>query len=169
MSSTDKADIATLAARLADTDADARADAAERLCRAGDEARTAAVPLVRACGDANDSVRDWAVAALEELGPPPAADIATLTTLAGERHALVAYWAVTLLGRSGKDAAAATPVLAACLTQAPDPAVTERAAWALGKIGPAAAAARPALEQASGAPDPRLARLAQQALDSIGA
>jgi HEAT repeat protein len=169
MSEPGATDIDTLVTRLAAADADARADAAERLCRAGDDARVAAVPLVRACGDADDRVRDWAVAALEELGPPPAADVPTLTTLAGERHALVAYWAVTLLGRSGKDAAAATPALAACLAQAPDPAVTERAAWALGKIGPAAAAARPALEQAAGAPDPRLARLAKQALESIGA
>jgi hypothetical protein len=39
---------------------------------------------------------------------------------------------------------------------------------ALGEIGPAAAAALPHLRKAAADPDPRLARLAQQAIDQIG-
>jgi HEAT repeat protein len=87
---------------------------------------------------------------------------------AGGAHQLVAYWATTLLGRSGKAAAAATPTLAKSLESAGDPAVAERAAWALGKIGPAAAAAKPALERSASSPSPRLSRLAQEALTAIG-
>jgi hypothetical protein len=80
----------------------------------------------------------------------------------------VAYWAVTLLGRSGQKAATATAVLAGCLNAGCDPSVAQRAAWALGKIGPAAAAAGDSLEKAAAAADPRLARLAREALDAIG-
>lgn len=161
-------DIAALTSALAADVPATRAEAAEALCRAGTDAVAAAVPLVKACGDADDQVREWAVAALEELGPPPPSAIHELTTLAGGAHALVAYWATTLLGRSGKTAAAATPTLVKSLESAGDPAVVQRAAWALGKIGPDAAAAKPALERAAAAADPRLARLAQEALTAIG-
>ena len=59
-------------------------------------------------------------------------------------------------------------MLAACLESDCDPSVAQRAAWALGKIGPAAAAGRAALEKAAAAADPRLARLAREALDAVG-
>lgn len=161
-------DLPALLAALAAPSAPARAAAAEALCRTGVDARPAALALVKACGDADDQVREWAVAALEDLGPPPAGTIADLTPLVADRHPLVAYWATTLLGRSGQAAAAATAALAARLDSGGDAAVAQRAAWALGKIGAPAAAARPALERAAAAPDPRLARLAQEALAAIG-
>lgn len=161
-------DIATLLRRLTAADADERAAAAEGLCRAGEAAAPAAVDLVRGCGDADDRVRDWSVAALEELGPPPPGSTARLTDLAGDANPLVAYWAVTLLGRAGADAASAATVLAGCLDAAADMAVRERAAWALGKIGPGAASAREALARASSQGSPRLARLAAEALALIG-
>ena len=162
------AQIAEWIAKLAAADAATRADAAEHLCRAGLDAVPAAVPLVKACGDADDQARDWAVAALEELGSPPPDAIGDLTALVGSGNALVAYWATTLLGRSGQAAAAATGALATVLDSGGDPAVAERAAWALGKVGPRAASARPALERAASASNPRLARLAQEALAAIG-
>jgi hypothetical protein len=58
------------------------------------------------------------------------------------------------------------PTLALCLG-ADDPAVAERAAWALGKVGPAAAPAREALARAAASAHPRLARLAGEALTAI--
>jgi HEAT repeat protein len=58
--------------------------------------------------------------------------------------------------------------LADCLTTASDPAVAQRAAWALGKIGPAAYPAAAALRVAAADDDPRLARLAADALAAIG-
>jgi HEAT repeat protein len=154
--------------QLAAGDADRRAEAAEMLCRAGSSAAQAAVPLVRACADDDDRVREWAVAALEELGPPASSVLPQLIELAASGHPLVAYWATTLLGRSGHDAAKAVPILVKSLESAGDAAVAQRAAWALGKIGPAAAGARAALEKAAGGADPRLARLAREALDAIG-
>ena len=108
-------DTAGLAAKLASADADERAEAAEKLAQAGTEAAAAAIPLVRACGDADERVREWSVAALEESGPPPPEAIATLATLAQEGVPLAAYWAVTLLGRAGQAAGSTAGVLAGCL------------------------------------------------------
>lgn len=158
----------TLGRQLASADVAARAEAAELLARVGAAAAVAVVPLVKACGDADEQVRDWAVAAVEELGPPPLESIGDLSRLVTAREPLTAYWATTLLGRMGKDAATATPVLAAAVESASDSAVRQRAAWALGKIGPAAAAARGPLERAATAGDERLARLAREALAAIG-
>jgi HEAT repeat protein len=168
MTDRDPSDLSELVHRLSGADVAARIDAAERLGRAGSAAAAAALPLVRACGDADSQVRDQAVGALEELGPPPADTIGGLVDLAAASDSLVAYWAITLLGRSGEAAASAVPVLAKQLGPGSDPAVSQRAAWALGKIGPAAASESAALRQAAERGDPRLTRLAQEALSAIG-
>ena len=63
-------DAAELAGALHAPDPARRAEAAEQLARLGGDARPAAVPLVMACGDASEEVRQWAAAALEELGAP---------------------------------------------------------------------------------------------------
>lgn len=161
-------DVAALSKQLVSTDPEQRAAAAEHFSRAGEEAAVAAVPLVTACGDADERVREFAVAALEDLGPPLAADIPTLIKLVDSPDPLAAYWAITLLGRSGKSAAEAVAVLVACVESSADLSVRQRAAWALGKIGPAAGAARGTLKRAAGQGDERLARLANEALQAIG-
>ena len=142
-----------------------RRRAAEQLATHPDVA--AAVPLVRACGEADESVREWAVAALEQLGIPDAADAAALTELLTDGRSDVRYWSATLLGRLGQRAAAAVAALSDATARDADPAVRQRAAWALGEIGPPAAAARPILTQAAAGDDPRLARLARQSLEKI--
>lgn len=167
MAETAAADIAALAARLSAAAVADRLAAAEALARAGEEAAAAAVPLVKACGDADDSVREQVVAALEDAGPPPDTAVAPLGELLGAAEPLVAYWAATLLGRAGAAAAAAVPALAARLAPPTDLAVRQRAAWALGQIGAAAKPAVAALEAAQGDADPRLARLAAEALAAI--
>jgi HEAT repeat protein len=58
--------------------------------------------------------------------------------------------------------------LAECLASPADLVVKQRASWALGKIGPPAASAREALARAARDADPRLARLATEALAAIG-
>jgi HEAT repeat protein len=161
-------DIPSLAARLTDPDPAARLAAAEQLAQAGDAAASAAVPLVKACGDADEQLREQAVAALEELGPPPAEAIADLAPLVAATDPLTAYWAITLLGRSGQDAAAAVGALTERLDSAAPPEVAQRAAWALGKVGPPAASAAAALRTATASNDPRLARLAGEALAAVG-
>ena len=145
----------------------ARLEAAENLARMGQEARPAAVDLVRACGDGQAEVREWAAAALEEMGPPDEADAAALAPLVASQETDVAYWAATLLGRLEGRAAAFIEPLAEAVNGHRHQHVRHRAAWALGKIAADIPAVRAALETAAGAEDPRLARLAVRALASL--
>ena len=161
-------DLAKLSEALAAADVGERIRAAEQLSQLCGEASAAAVSLVRASGDPVEQVREWAVAALEELGPPHATDVESLASLLDHPTPDVGYWAATLLGRLGAKAASATPQLAAAVQGGADLPLRQRAAWAVGKIGSAAAAAGPALRQAASDADPRLARLARKALEQIG-
>lgn len=154
---------------LKSSDPAERCRAAEQLLELGSEAQAAAVALVQACGDQIEEVREQAVAALEELGPPLPANATALGRLLADNNGDVAYWAATLLGRLGPEAASTVTPLAAALAKSSHLPVRQRAAWALGCIGKTAASARKALEQAAASDDPRLARLAREALDQIAA
>ncbi len=94
-----------------------------------------------------------------------------LSQLLSEQNLDVAYWAATLLGRLGADkadaCAGAVKPLADALQSHPAPAVQERAAWALGQIGPRPPSAKPALEAAANSSSPRLSRLAKESLEKI--
>ena len=159
-------DTAALVKQLQDSQLEVRAGAAEQLCQLGEAAQEASLALVKATGD-EDSVSQWAVAALEELGPPTADAVDQLSELSGSSVEPVAYWAVTLLGRLEAGAASAEDALVAALSSSPHQAVQERSAWALGKIGARSSAAIDTLKEASHAPSPRLARLAAQALAGL--
>ncbi len=160
-------DISRLIAALRSDDAGSRQVAAEELATLGPDAAPAAVALVETCAVDDDATRELCAAALEELGCPDSGDRDALAALLSDPLGDVAYWAATLLGRMKGDAAAAVNPLARALVEHPDLAARQRAAWALGKIGPAASAARDALEQAAADSDPRLSRLAQSALDGL--
>ncbi len=164
-------DVLQLASDLKNSDANVRAAAAEQLAHLEEGAEAAAVPLVRAMNDAESTVRDWAYAALESLGPPAAGDGPALAQLLSDPCLDVAYWAATLLGRLGAEdgsaCAASVKSLVAALESYPESAVRERAAWALGQIGPPAAEAAAALQIAAAGSIPRLSRLAKEALEKI--
>lgn len=151
-------------ADLRSPDLKLRVLAAEKLCQAGSEASVAAVDLVRACGD-DESVSNWAVAALEGLGTPPISAVESLAALVLEKNSLVAYWAATLLGRLGSDAVDSQAKLASVLISSPESSVQERTAWALGKIGATSSEALRALNQVAKGDNSRLSQLAQEALD----
>lgn len=158
--------VTVLAQQLQDKQVEVRTQAAEQLSRCGEEARSVAVDLVQACGD-EEPVREWAVAALEDLGPPREDSVEKLRGLVVHTNELVAYWAVTLLGRLGSNAGAVAPALVSVLESSPDLAVRQRAAWALGQIGNRCPATAAALERAKNDADPRLARLAAQAIQQL--
>jgi HEAT repeat protein len=160
-------DVTQATADLKSNDAKVRAAAAEQLAQLEDAAQPSAVALVMANADEDEAVRQWATAALESLGPPAAGDIPQLAKLLSDPHLDVAYWAATLLGRLEADGAPSVPGLVGALQSHPEVAVRQRAAWALGQIGAAAKAAEPALVQAANASDPRLSRLAQEALEKM--
>lgn len=148
-------------------DAAVRVRAAQNLATRGAEARPAATALVVAAGDPEESVAQWATEALEQLGPAEAGDVGRLARLLTSPAEATAYWAATLLGRLEAGAAPAVASLTAALEKSPHPAVRQRAAWALGEIGPSARSAGGALRAAAEDADPRLARLARRALDAF--
>lgn len=160
-------DIQELIKALSAVDAAARRVAAERLGTLGEKAQTAAAALVKCVGDADESVREAVNSTLEELGPPAKEQLAQLTTLVKDGSSDVAYWAATLIGRLKDAGSAATDTLAQCVASAKEMPVRERAAWALGEIGPQARGAVEALQKAAAEGGPRLARLAKQALERI--
>ena len=162
-------ELSTLIADLAAPEAPRRAAAARKLTKLGPDGSAAASALVRTAGDADEQVREWAVAALEELGAPPQQELDALCDLLQSPQADIGYWSATLLGRLGAAAASAVPMLADALAKSPAPSVRQRAAWALGRIGPPAAGARAELAAGTQEPDERLARLCREALERIGA
>ncbi|MBM4022060.1 MAG: hypothetical protein FJ284_07450 [Planctomycetes bacterium] len=91
-------EIARFVTGLTAPDAAVRLDAAAGLARAGRAAAAVAPDLVRACGNTDEQVRDWSVAAVEGLGVPPGDAVDGLVPLAGSTDPLVAYWAITLPG-----------------------------------------------------------------------
>ena len=161
------ADVQRLTSDLAAADPVTRTQAAEEISRLGSEAAPVAVALVRATGDDTEEVREYAAAALEEMGPPAVEDVGSLAALLSDSAADAGYWAATLLGRLEANAAPAVPLLSAAVTGSKDMSVRQRAAWALGQIGPPAGSALDALKQAAASDDPRLARLAQRAIEQI--
>ncbi len=163
------ANLQELVAGLTSTDLATRREAAERLMGMGADAESAAVSLCMATADPDELVREAATAAIEELGAPTPAARAELAELLRSQAADPAYWAATLLGRSGPDAASHVPELAAALTAHPAINVRQRCAWALSQVGSAAAGGLAALQQAAKSDDPRLARLAQDAISKIQA
>lgn len=154
-------DISHLIADLSSTDLPAKGRAAKALAKLGDEARPAAVPLVREAGCLDETVREWVISALEGLGPPAEEELPALKDLIASPDGEVAFWAITLLGRLEAKAAPAVPELIEALQTSPDLFVRQKAAWALGEIGPAAKEALPALEAAAKSPDRRLAGIAK--------
>lgn len=156
-------------AALHKPDIDGQAAAAEALAALGEAARPAIVALVQVCGSQSEDVRNWCTAALEDVGAPAANQIEDLTLLAKSANSDVAYWAVTLLGRAGGQAASSVPTLIERLSDRSAPPVQQKAAWALGLIGPDDAGVVRALRSAAAGADAPLATQAEQALAKIRA
>ncbi|KAA5541742.1 hypothetical protein FYK55_16070 [Roseiconus nitratireducens] len=150
--------------QLCCADVEQRVAAAEALSTMGESAGEAAVELVTACGDEEPRVREYAVVSLESLGVPPPETLDALTDRIKDDSPLVAYWAVTLLGRSGPAGKPRQNEIAAVLDSDADLSVRERAAWALEKVGADSDAAIDALQRAAQSPQPRLSRLAKAGL-----
>lgn len=166
--------LSNLRAQLTSPEVISRREAAQSLASLGSDAAEAVRELVQAVADEDEQVRECATSALEESGDPPTEAEAFLIQQLASPQPDVAYWAATLLGRLGGQARSAVAPLAHLLRESPHLAARQRIAWALGKImqqlGPDSLdpSLRAELEQelraAAGADDPRLARLASEAL-----
>jgi HEAT repeat protein len=155
-----------------------RLTAAEFAAQHPQQCRHWGVELAIAAGDSDDAVAMAAAEALEMLGAPPETLLPSLlrlaeqccskpVTLGASAEGETAYWTVTLIGRLGPTAAPATECLTKLLNHSIYLPVRERAAWAIARIGTAAASATTALRQAAASGPPRLKRLATQALESV--
>jgi hypothetical protein len=121
----------------------------------------------------DESSMNFANEALENCGPPECKDIDFLLKKVTSEHALVVYWASTLLGRipgekidAPKRVSIQQELCSVISKQSFDLPARERAAWAIGEIGQPNDSVRTELnKQMTGAP-PRLARLLQSALSA---
>lgn len=151
--------------RLQNPELDIRIHAAEALSLLGPEAAYAAVDLVAACAD-QDAVREYAVAALEGMGAPSDASIQGLISALRHHDPLVVYWAVTLLGRILNPSDEVQKAVAVVAKDTLNRSVQQRAVWALGRMLPLLSETQKLLQTFQSSDDPRLARLATQAIES---
>jgi len=152
----------------------ARRAAARHLAQSTELPDDAYLAFVRALdGERDDELFQWISAALENASAPEPKCVTELTEITGRflNHQATedaAFWAVTLLGRIGSEAAPAVSILSELLERADSPAIQFKSAWALGKIGPSACAAICRLDGAAeNATDPRLATFARKAIEEI--
>ncbi|TWT61243.1 HEAT repeat domain-containing protein [Rubinisphaera italica] len=98
-------DAEQLAVELQSADIKTRQRAAEQLARMADEAGPALIPLLNAVGDADETVREWSVEALENLGTPPQQQIAILIDYLKSTKSTDPQWfALKILSRYGTEA-----------------------------------------------------------------
>lgn len=161
-------DDSQLTAGLKAAEPQTRLQSAEALATMSEAAAPASLQLLEAVGDGDQRVSEAATAALEGMGPPSVDSVDALAEKLSHPEASVAYWAATLLGRLESQAAGAVQTLCAVLANNSTPTqVRQRSAWALGCMGPAAGASLETLQSAQQESDPRLARLATRAIESI--
>src|SRR5262245_3877396 len=115
-----------------------RRDAAHRLALADSVPRSSVLGLVDAASDSDDEGRNWVAEALERMGPTDVADVRQLADRLKLPGPDSAYWAATLLGRLGPEAAPAVTSLVQVLEHRSELAVRERAVWAIGQMGESA-------------------------------
>lgn len=156
--------------RAADSAA-GRAAAIEAIGRAEPDSQgPATVLLATACGDDDETVATAAFGVIEGLGSPPIEYLDELIGLLASDHGGCVEAAARLIGRLGADGAPAAPRLVQILG---DPDVVgplrRRAAWALGRIGPACRQeAAAALNTATNDAEAAVARAAAAALRRLG-
>ena len=116
---------------------------------------------------ADEELRAWAADCLQLVTRPPQDVVPQLALACSDACPPVAVWACILLGRLGEQALPWQDALVVALQQHDSLTVRQQAARALGQITGIGAAALAALEQATACNDPRLQRLATQALESV--
>lgn len=127
--------VPALSEALKDEDGDVRLRSADALGEIGPEARAAIPFLINAMGDENEGVRGAAVDALKKIGTE---SILPLIEAFGNKDSTVAAISIDALREFGPDAKPAMPHLTRLLLLYENKDIRQRAARALGAIGPEA-------------------------------
>ncbi|WP_419786282.1 HEAT repeat domain-containing protein [Pseudodesulfovibrio sp.] len=117
--------------------------------------------LLAALADDDPSVRGLAAHTLAVIGPSAAPRVAALLNSPDANTAHGAAYALILMKEN------AVPALAGTLAT-DDPSLRAKAAWILGRLGPAALTAVPALVRALDCSDPRAMHVVAEAIELIG-
>lgn len=135
----------------------------KELVRDSDRANENAVKLVQTLASSDEELRGWVCDALEnvEVTRQVSSEIAELC---GHAQEPVAGWACKLIARSNEHAHEHQVALTSTLSTHSSIGVQQQAALALRNAKPLNDAARTALQAAAQHTDPRLSRLANQAL-----
>ncbi len=118
--------------------------------------------------DENEEVRAWASDVLSAVEEPSSTWAPQLAELTRHVNAPVAGWACKLLGRLGAQATGYQTWLTQALSKHPEKSVRQLAALALKSIPDLSTETIAALKAAASDTDPRLSRLATDALSSKG-
>jgi HEAT repeat protein/cell division protein FtsL len=149
-----------------------QARATRVLAAMGSESKAAVPTLVRILGVSDNSVQEVALEALANIGPDASAAVAPINKMLGARPSLKMRKAlIYTLGEIGSASKPAVQAITEALREQSDREgfLNVNAADALGKIGPGAASAVPALIAALKSDDVRLLTSAATALGNIGA
>lgn len=123
--------------------------------------------VVAMAGESNSDVCMWAAEVLERSIVPSADETSELVQQLQSSNGEVIYWAASMIGRLGEKASDAAISLTQCLENSSHLPAKEKVVWALCQIGPDASVARDALRRVAEQPQPRLARLASEALKRL--
>ena len=122
--------------------------------------------LLRATADSDESVRESAVAVLDDLAVH-ADYLPVLIKNVRADQIEPTYWSATLLGRLGPQAATAREVLVVCAEQHSEVACLERVLVVLGKIGGISSSALTRLAGLRDHPQPRVRRLYAELTNTV--
>ena len=160
------ADVKQLIEQLGSSDLSQQRDAAQSLLN-HDQCAEGAVELVRTISCDDELLVESANGVLETIETITAPQAAELAKLLADENSNVVYWAATLLGRNPEIAASHIVALVDALDCSESGSAKEKVVWALGKIGAPAVDAVAKLQPLTAHDVPRLARIAQQAIDEI--
>lgn len=160
-----------LARLLRVNDPETRREAAIALAKIGPAAKQAVPVLIEVMEARRESPEYAPVFALGSIGPAAAAaKPALIKAMSGKDETLAVFsaWALALIDPSDADVAKkSVPLLCAALADS-EAGIRHQAAVALGKLGPLAKTAVPALQKAQRDADPEVAAAAGAALKAIG-
>ena len=148
---------------LKDPRLDVRVEAVRAIGRLGTLTPDLVSEVILACAGQSE-VREEAFAVLEDLGLPPVESAPCLIDLLSHGDSLVIYWAVTLLGRLGKQTLEIERSIVDVLKGSSEASVQERALWALGKMQPVQMSTKKMVGVYADSENPRIRRFANRLL-----